>query len=636
MSSVSKGVFSIAMLLLAFICTASQPEDRRQHLLRDGVAVEFEALGVGADGELVEGRQADLRFHIRDQLTGQPLSGMNPGAWMDQAQALSGRDGRQMDCKARIAIYLKGVMGARPLLNLNGYFLLVLNQDPSITVIDPSISVGGITSTFTRISLKRSPMDWALAQDNKRLYVSLPDAGEVAVIDTDSFSIISYVAAGKKPMRLALQPDGRYLWVGDAAGGVSVIDTASMQHVASLQGGRGHHEIAFSSDSRHAFVSNRDSGNVSVFDVAGLRHLRDLDTGPQPLALTYSPLSQAVYVTDGETGIISVIDVRTLEMRSRIQTQPGIGPMQFSADGRYGLVLNTLGNQALVIDASSDQVIHEVAVTPQPYQLIFSRAFAYIRGLESSEVSMINLSSLAVGGKPIVQAFDAGAEPPGLAGTLPLASSMTPVRSDAAVFVVNPVDNTTYFYMEGMNAPMSGYLNRGHASRAALVLDRSLREVEPGVYSSRVTLSATGEFDVAFMLNQPELTHCFKATVKVNPALDKARNTAQVVFLMGGSSVPTGSMPAGFRILRGAEGEPWSGIKDIQLRYFLAPTSRPLQATAHEVGEGVYEATLQLDEPGAWYLHVRSSSLGLDGAERAYTSLRVVPEVSRVPVGPAF
>lgn len=620
----------IWLLIGLLISSLAVAEEQRQRLVRDGVAIEFEALGLSPGGALLEGGQAELRFHLRDATSGQPLSGMNPGAWMDQAQLLSEREGRTLDCKARIGIYLKGVMGARPLLDLNGYFLLVMNQDPSITVIDPSISVGGITSTFTRIPLKRMPMDWVTTRNERRLYVSLPDAGEVAVIDTDAFKVIDHIPAGRKPMRVALQPDGRYLWVGDDAGGVSVIDTRSMALAASLPGGQGHHEIAFSDDSRYAFVSNRDSGNLSIYDVAGLAHLTDLDTGSQPLAVAYSPLSQAVYVTDGRSGEISVIDARNHQLRSRIQTRQGIGPMRFSADGRYGLVLNTLEDKALVIDASNDQLLHEIEVSPEPYQLIFSRAYAYIRGLASPKVSIISLSSLGQGKQPAVHEFDAGPAAPKLAGALPLADSMVRVREDSSVFVVNPVDNTTYFHMEGMNAPMSGYLNRGHTSRAALVVDRSLREVEPGVFASRVTLPAAGEFDVAFMLNQPRLTHCFSTTVKANPALSKVRNQAQVDFLPEPAELVAGQpVSVRFRILRGVDGEPWAGIRDVQLRYFLAPTSRPLQSPATEVEEGLYEAQLELSQPGAWYLHVLSPSVGLNGTERAYTSLRVAPATEK-------
>ncbi|MCY1498597.1 PQQ-dependent catabolism-associated beta-propeller protein [compost metagenome] len=613
--------------------TAVEPVAGVQRLVRDGVAIDFEARPLSPGDQLVEGTQADIRFRITDAASGQPLGGMTPGAWMDQAQALRGRDGRLLDCKARIGIYLKGVMGARPMVDLNSYYLLLLNKDPSITVIDPSILVGGITSTLSRIPLKRPAMDWVADRENKRLYVSLPDAGEVAVIDTDSFSVTAYVAAGREPVRLALQPDGRYLWVGNNAGdergsGVSVIDTRSLERVASLPSGHGHHEIAFSDDSRHAFVSNRDSGTVSVFDIARLTRLRDIATGPHPLSVAFSPLSQAVYVSDGKVGTISVIDARSLELRTTLQAHQGLGPVRFTADGRFGLALNSLADRALVIDAGSDRLIHELEVSPEPYQLMFTRAYAYVRGLASPKVSMINLASLGQGKQPIVQTFEAGPAAPKLAGELPLADSLARARDEDAVFVVNPVDNTAYFYMEGMNAPMSGYLNRGHTARAAMVVDRSLREVEPGLFTSRVTLPAAGAFDVAFMLNQPELTHCFSATVKANPALAKLRIAPQVQFLLDASTVQAGSsVRARFRIVRGEGGEPWAGVDDLHVRYFLAPSSQQRQVKAQEVGEGVYEAPLELEQVGAWYLHVRSPSLGLDGADRAYTSLRAVSAV---------
>ena len=67
--------------------------------------------------------------------------------------------------------------------------------------------------------------------------------------------------AGMAPARVALQPDGRYLWVGNdasepTASGVTVIDTEASASVAFIATGAGHHEIAFSEDSRYAFVRN--------------------------------------------------------------------------------------------------------------------------------------------------------------------------------------------------------------------------------------------------------------------------------------------------------------------------------------------------------------------------------------------
>lgn len=625
------GLPAVAGMLAAKTDDSSEMAKTGGRLVRNGVAIDFEARPLGEGGVLREGALADIRFRVTDASSGQPLTGLSPGAWLDLQQSASGRDGKQMACKTKVGLYLRGVLGIRPLLDLNSYYLLILNRDPSITVIDPLTSVGGVTSTLTRIPLARQPMDWVASADDKRLFVSMPEAGAVAVIDAENFKLIGNVAAGSEPLRVALQPDGRYLWVGndtrgDAEGGVTVIDTQTLQPVLSAATGKGHHEIAFSTDSRHAFVSNRESGTLSVFDMTTLEKVRDIRTGPRPLAVALSPLSQAVYVSDGEAGTISVIDARSLELRKVIRAERGIGPLRFTRDGRYGFVLNSLENTASVIDAASDEILHRLEVAAEPYQVDFTRAFAYVRGLASPRVTMVDLNSLGKERQPSVLGFEAGTEPPKLAGDLPLASGLAPASEDAALFVVNPVDNTTYFYMEGMNVPMSGYLNRGHIARAATVIDRSLREEAPGVFSSRVKLPAAGRFDVAFMLDQPSVMHCFSADVQTNPELERQRATPRVEFLLDSPTVSVGSpLMARFRLVQGRGDTPRTGVGDLRLRYFMAPASRPKEVAAREVGEGVYEAPVEVTRAGAYYLHVGSASLGLEFGALPYVSLRAVP-----------
>lgn len=596
-------------------------------LSRDGVTVEFDARPL-AGGTLQEGGFANIRFKVSDQASGQPLSGMAPGAWIDPAQSAPLGD-RAHSCKSRVALFLKSSIGARPLLDLNSYFLLVLNNDASLTVIDPTVSVGGVTSTLARIDLPGRPMDWVATTDDKQVFVSIPERGKVALIDTETFTRVADMDAGEQPLRVALQPDQLRLWVGNnssdaAKGGVTVIDVPSRSMLKTFNTGSGHHEIAFSADSRYAYVSNRDSGTLSVIDIPELRLVKTLKVGPHPLSVSYSALSQAVYVVDGEEGNVRVFDARSLQLRHTVKATQGLGPMRFSSDGRYGVVLNTLENQALVIDASTDKLIHTIAVAAEPYQLTFTKGYAYIRGLASPKVSMINLASLGEGRTPIVQSFEAGPAAPRQAGNLPLAQGLSVSRDDNSVFVVNPVDNTTYFYAEGMNAPMSGYNNRGHQARAAIVVDRSLREVAPGVYGSTVKLPAAGKFDVAFLLNQPQIIHCFSTEVAEAPNASK-RKGAHAEFIGLDQPLPQHSnLTARVRIV-GDDGQPRLGLNDLSLRYFLAPSSMPRNLQLQEVGEGVYQAALTLPEAGAWYLHVQSPSLGHRFAEENYTSLRVLP-----------
>ena len=623
-------LLSIAMLAAA-ANAADKSADSPNRLVRDGVAIEFEARPLGSDGVLTEGMFADVRLRITDATTGQPLPGQVPGAWLDQALP----EGRADQCKVRIGTYLKGVLSARPLVDLNSYYLVVMNKDSALTVIDPVTSVGGITSTLTRIALKRPPMDWAASADDRLLYVSMPSAGEVAVVDTSEFKVLGNLPAGPEPVRVVLQPDGRYLWVGNNArrgeeGGVTVIDTQTRKTVATFATGGGHHEIAFSADSRHAFVSSREAGRVTVVDAASLKRVQDIETGPSPLSLAVSPLSGALYVSDGKAGSITVIDARSLKVRKVIEAGRGLGPLRFTQDGRFGLALNSLDDEVLVLDAGSDEIVQRAEITAEPYQLVFTRNYAYVRGLASPKVSMINLESLGKGMQLIVQAFEAGPAAPKLAGDLPLADSLSQARDEGAVFVVNPVDNTTYFYMEGMNAPMTGYLNRGHASRAARVIDRSMREVEPGLFSSRVKLPAPGRFDLAVMLNQPKIAHCFSAEVQPNQALAAQRSKPRVEFLIDPMQVTVGATAQlRFRILQGSADQPKAGVADLRVRYFQAPASRPREVAAVEVGEGVYEAPIELSQAGAYYLHVGSASLGMRFGSQPYASLRAVAAQAR-------
>lgn len=599
-------------------------------LVRDGIAIDFEARPLDGLKELTEGGNAEVRFKVTDLTSGQPVPGLVPGVWLDLAQNTQGRDGEQKECKDKIALYLKGVVGMRPMLDLNGYYMLVLNKDASITVVDPVVSFGGVTSTYTTIVLRKAPMDWVKSADGKRLYVTMPAAGQVAVVDTERFKVLADIDAGTNPIRAALQPDGRYLWVGNNArgkddSGVTVIDTATLKPVLTAATGAGHHEIAFSDDSRRAFVSNRDAGTVTVFDVAGLKPIKELKTGTRPISLGYSELAKALYVADGADGTVSAIDVETLSVRKVIAGKPGLGPLRLTPDGRFAFALNTLENTATVIDVAADEIVHTVAVAPEPYQVTFTRAFAYIRGLASERVTMINLGTLGKGKSPTVQSFPAGEAAPKQAGDLPIVDGMSAAKADAAMFVVNPTDNTTYFYMEGMNAPMGSYLNRGHAARGVTVVDRSIKEVEPGVFATQVKLPTAGKYDVALLLDRPRVLHCFAADVKPDLALAKKYAGPRAILTVESQMVTANSkVPVRVKLTEGRDGQPRSGVGDVTIRYFRAPASPARQVIAREVSAGVYETELEFKEIGAYYLHVSVPSLKLGYADQPFATVRTV------------
>jgi len=590
-------------------------------IVRHGVIVDFEAVSAGnpAKKELMEGRFAEIRFRLTEEATGRPVSGITPGAWMDIGMALAGQPvAEQKSCKEKIGLYLRGAVGIRPMIDLNSYYVVVLNNESSVSIIDPLVSMAGTTSTLATVPLKSRGVDWARSADEKRIYISMQNAGEVAVLDTDSFKLTANIDAGANPTRVVLQPDGRYLWIGnntDASetSGVTVVDTETLTPAGFVATGEGHHEIVFTDDSRYAFVSNRDTGNISVIDVQERRKIRDIKTGQLPISLAFSALARTLYVADGKRGVITVIDGEGHTIVREIEAKPGLGPMRTSPDGRYVMVVNPVENSVFVVDTATNAIVHTITVEGKPYQIYFSRAFAYIRALASERVSMINLSSLGEGKKPIVQSFAAGSVPPHVAGDLPLADSVASTSSEAAVFVVNPADNTTYFYMEGMNAPSSNYQVYGSSARAVTVVDRNLREVKPGLYVAKVRLPAAGRYDVAFLLDTPQLLHCFSAEVKPNPAIRHELASLAIEYLQQNRQLKIGTpTPFRFKLTEPLTGRPVTGLTDVSIVFFRVPGRDRTQLMAEEEGDGIYRVILDLPSAGAYYVYVgvRSKQVG--------------------------
>lgn len=609
-------------------------------VVREGIAVEFSYGPAGEKGEggkVKEGEFAEIRFRVTEGATGKPIRSLRPGAWLDIEKPLGRQEKASMECRQKVALYLRGIVGIRPMADLNGYFVLVLNKEPAIYVIDPFVGITGRTNLYASIQLREPGTDWAKSRDEKRIYVTLSKSGKVAVIDAESFKLLTEVDAGRNPVRVALQPDGRFLWVGNdgqegKGGGVTAIDTATLKTVASIPLGKGHHELAFPPDSRYAYVTDRAEGTVSVIDARELKKVKEVKTGPQPISLAFAANAGALYVADGQEGTVSVLDGKTHEVTARIPAKPGLGPMRFTPDGRWGLVLNSREDAVHIIDASTNRIAHTVAVGKEPYQMAMTRSFAHIRCLGSERVFMVNLLELGKETPPPVNSYPAGSEAPNGVPDPGLANGIADATGEAEVLVVDPVSKTTYFYMEGMNTPMGNFRGYGHSPRGVETVNRSLKETEPGIYTGRVRIPVAGIYDVALFLDTPSLVQCFSARAEENPELRKPGTATDIEYLAKDRNILVADNVAlRFRLTDALTGWGREGLKDVNVMYFLAPGRRRTQVIAREVGDGVYEATLSLKEPGAYYVHVAVPSMKIGFRDFVHLSLTAKGKVRKGP-----
>ena len=599
---------------------------------REGVVVEFSTRPTSDDVEKVMAADwADITFRITDASTGQPIEGRYPAAWMDLSEAWEAKGDKPMSCKDRVSTYLQGIVGIRPMIDLNSNFLLVMNADASISVIDPVVGITGITNLFAQINLEQAGADWDKTRDQRTLFVSMPHANQVALVDTETFKVVMNIDAGDRPTRAKLQDDERYLWVGNNAtraeqSGVTIIDAIDRKKLAFINTGEGHHEIAFSDDNRYTFVSNRNSGTVTVIDVQTLKTVKDLETGPVPISLAFSTLGKALYVADGKDGTITVVDAASLEIRSRIKVKPGLGPMRFSQNGRWGIVVNPFEDEVYVIDASKDQLMHTITMGKQPYQVNFTRSFGYIRSLGTQDVGLIPLSELDEVTTPVVSYIPAGQNPPGAAAKISIADAMVPSLKQAAAYIVNQADGTIHYYMEGMAAPMGAFRNYGHQARAIDIVDRSLGEFSPGVYTGRVKIPVAGQYDVAFMMDTPRFLHCFSAEVVPNPELEDTTAKMGVEYQVGNRYVTVGTETTiKFRLTDTRTGDSARDIPDVTVLYYRSDGRDRTVARARALPDGGYEATVKLNKSATYYLFVGTRSRKVSYTDLPFFSLIAMP-----------
>lgn len=597
----------------------SAPSDRPRQLqeyLREGVAVEFTiepvAARKGRASELLEGAEATIRFKITDTNAGKALSNLRPAAWIDQRGAERASDPRA--CREKVQSFLQPSFNRRPDIDLNAYFILALNHEPNISVIDPLSGFGG-TKLYTLVSLPGTGEDWVMSADKKRLYVSMPLVNQVAVIDTLTWKLIANIDAGVKPTRIALQNDGKYLWVGNDGpegkdSGITVIDTPILKVAAQLNTGMGHHEIAFTDDDRWAFVSNKQSGTLSVIDVRKLAGVTDIKVGSLPTALAFSPLSKAVYVANEGDGTIVAVDGLRFEILARMKAQPGLHMVRIPPDGRFGFVVNRTASTVHIFDLATNRLVHAVPVGPAPDQITFTRQFAYVRSADSEFVTMIKITDLGKHQEVAVTRFPAGQRAPQESPST-LANAIVPAPEEGAVLVANPADKMIYFYTEGMAAPMGSFQNYRREPKAVLVLDNSLRETPPGVYTTTVRLTGPGRYDVAFLLDSPRLFNCFDLTVAENPGSPKQKAVAlKIEPLLKDTSLRVGaSYNLRFKASDSNSNQPQADLKDMGVLVFLAPGIWQQREWAKPLGDGVYEMSFSPPQAGVYYVYFQCPSL---------------------------
>ena len=569
-------------------------------------------------GELRVGDDVDFRFRIADSSTGGPLEGGRPAAWVAPRSDVESRG--LPDIARKVALLARGDRLASPELDLNQDYILALNDDSTITVVDPRFGFGG-TKLLALVTLPGVGEDWALSIDGTRLFVSVPSADRIVAVETAGWTIEGAIEGIPRPTRLAIQGDGHYLWVayghddGSAGSGAAVVDAEGLKLAARIPTGRGPHALAIGRDDGVAFVSNRGAGTVSIIDVRRLGKIADVPTGRAPGPIAYSSASGSAYVVDEVEGTVSAVSSSPPSVTARIEVGRGSGPIAFAPGGRLAFVANPEEDEVTILDAASHRVLRRVEAEGGPDQVAFTDRVAYIRQARSPMVRLIPLDGASAAGRPTT-VFDVsgGRGPLGPTNAPVSAPSIARASTEGAVLIANPADQAIYYYKEGLSAPSGSFRNYGHEPRAVLAVDRSLRPDGPGVYRTSARLRKAGQFDMAFFLDNPRLALCFDLVVADDPDRPTSPQEPELDVRLVADDVDRFSgraHPLRFRVVEKATDRPVGGRADVRVLATLPGRWQRSFDAVEGAEPGGYSIDFAPPRAGLYLFYVQVPSAGL-------------------------
>jgi YVTN family beta-propeller protein len=568
------------------------------------------------DAPLRSGESVTVRFRVSDT-AGTAISGAFPNGWMVLSGMGSTMAGNP-DARCRLVLHRLQIASLpdQAEVDLNTFLVLALNEDATISVIDPRSGFGG-TRLLGLVALHGVGEDWIQLTDQERLAVTVPEADAIDIVDMRAWNgPVRRLDIGARPRRVALQPDRAFFWADaiDPATGAAravAINADTLTVAGQISIGMGPHDFAFSADSRFLFVANAGSGTVSVIDVGARTPAAEIATGPRPVSLAYSELANAVYVADSEDGSVNVIDARSHTVRARILGPPGIAQIGFAPTGRHAFVVNPRGGTVTIIDSAVDRVIHSVPSALEPDRVTFTGTTAYVRQRKSANVMMLPLDQIEVEpGKFPVFGFPGGSKPPAAPEWPSPAPPIAAVAGDRAVLVANGGDREIYYYQEGLAVPMGSFSNYKRLPRAVAVVRRDLRESAPGIYETNASLGRPGSYDLVFRLNKPPFYHCFPFEVAAASAR-QARRPPRVAPVAPFRAVTAGQpVSLDFVVTDVITGAPVGDLTDLTV-LVMTPAWQTRQVAA-PLGGGHYSIELAVPVPGFYAVVASSANAGID------------------------
>lgn len=201
----------------------------------------------------------------------------------------------------------------------NGLLYVTTELDQSVTVIDPAtLKIVGTIPT----GQPQSHM-LAITRDGKRGYTANVGPGTVSVLDLENKKLVDVIPVCRETQRISLSVDDRWVFTSDQrAPRLAVIDTETngVRSWVSLPGtGYG---TAPTPDGRWLLVAMSRINEVAVVDLKTLKVARTFEVPKSPQEVLIQPDGAYAYVSCDASRQVAVLDLKAWRVAKLINTGP--------------------------------------------------------------------------------------------------------------------------------------------------------------------------------------------------------------------------------------------------------------------------------------------------------------------------
>jgi DNA-binding beta-propeller fold protein YncE len=584
----------------ALLATTWVAQARAQAVDIDDAGVHLSA-SVEAQPDGVQ-RRLTAKLRLSESATNQPLTGLHPLVWLLPATA---DRASRIDCKRELSQLVRGSLASTAAVSFNGYRLLTLNDDASISIINPQVNLRG-TQLEAIVQLPSMPADWVLDAEAHELYIALQGSDEIAVVSLVQHRVARRIALPGHQRAARLYWDGpqRRLWAA-STGHVALLaidpDTGHVDPIGDV--GSGEPVLAPLADHHWLAVGASRSARVLVVDTLERHQVASLGTPDGTFSLAYSALSQRLYAA-GQAGHVVSLAPDGRGQAELIAELQGVSAVAITPDGHYGFALQGARDRVSSFDTATGRVTASEPVAAGATDIQFSEQYAYLRGHSDDQITLVALEEVR-SRRLTMTSIPVGAGRSTTSSQRRAGSIATTPETGAAI-VANAAGGQLYFYTEGMMVPMGTLPTYGHKPLALLIDDRSLSEGERGQYSATAQWSAGGDYWLLTLVDQPRLAQCARIALSGPPA-SPARGAPPLAIAVPVAPVVSG-VPSELRV-ESTNGEALPAPLNVRALHILATdgTGRwQRHLPVLQDGRGNYRATVTFPEPGVYHLLLKS------------------------------